>query len=113
MININVSQTILNEVNKLNMKKNITDIDLTHVPFSKFKVTIKQITDYNEILETIKRGYLRRFGHIDIFECMSKASILADEFKNTNHIINFEISDKELFIYIIQIMKLKYPILKY
>lgn len=99
MININVSKTILNEVNKLNMKKNITDIDLTHVPFSKFKVTIQNITDYNIILETVKNENLKRHGRIDIFECMTQASKIMEDFKNKDHIVNFNITEKELFIY--------------
>lgn len=99
MININVSQIILNEINKSNMKKNVTEIDLTHVPFSKFKVTIQNITDYNTILETVKNENLKRYGNIDIFECMTQASKLMKEFKNKDHIVNFDITEKELFIY--------------
>lgn len=99
MININVSQIILNEINKSNMKKNIFEIDLTHVPFSKFKVTIQNITDYNTILETVKNENLKRYGRIDIFECMTQASKIMKEFKNKDHIVNFNLTEKELLIY--------------
>lgn len=98
-ININIKQPLLNEINKQNIKKNITEIDLTHLPFSKFKVTIQQIVDYNRALEIAKQEYQRKFGKINIFDCMTQASKLVTEFENKSQVINFNITEEIIFIY--------------
>ena len=97
-ININIKQPLLNEINKENMKKNITEIDLTHLPFHKFTINIQQIIDYNKALETIKREQQNKFGHVDIFECMTEASKLVEKFKNESQIINFNITNETILI---------------
>lgn len=97
-ININVKQQLINEITKENARKNVTEIDLTHLPFSKFKVTLQQIIDYNYALEMVKREHQKKFGKVDIFECMRVASRLVNDYNDKNQVIKFNITDDFLFI---------------
>lgn len=97
-ININIKQPLLNEINNQNVKKRITEIDLDHLPFSKFKISIQQVVDYNRALEVVKQEQQNKFGKINIFDCMTQASKLVSKFENEKQVINFNITDETIFI---------------
>lgn len=97
-ININIKQPILDEINKENMKKNITEIDLIHLPFSKFTINIHQVLNYNKALEIVKKDQEDKLGTIDIFSCMNQASKLVEEFKDKSQIITYDITNETIFI---------------
>lgn len=97
-ININIKQDLVSKIINENEKKNIKEINLSHVPFSKFKVSIQQCMNYSDALELVKKDQLNKYGKIDIFECMKLASELMENFKEECVVTEFNITDKTIFI---------------
>ncbi|MGL4451125.1 MAG: hypothetical protein ACRCTZ_08050, partial [Sarcina sp.] len=89
-ININVNNELLIETNKGLRSREIHQMDLSHVPFSKFTVTITKNTDFNFAMNEVKKEFDRRGEKINPIEQIKIANKLIDNLKARK--INYHIT---------------------
>lgn len=95
-ININVNSDIIKGIEKELKRNNIMFLDLEHVPFEVFTVTIRNNITLNTAIERVKSE--SKAKHLDIFSQIELANKFIQETNNTPEVITYKITKDKLIM---------------